>query len=156
MIWCSIVKCLTSKRSYPVVLFIKISVDATLCKGLTNISPSNNRIIRWLTEHFLNKLNLIFDSLKAFVFSWHNTYSVQTVTILTHGFMLNISFMLSGLATAGLLGFSVSSVQVICSSSPGLMATGVGAVGEVGLVGVGVAFFPWMSWTCRGRETRTD
>ncbi len=50
--------------------------------------------------------------------------------------------MLSGLATAGLLGFSVSSVQVICSSSPGLMVIGVGAVGEVGLVGVGAAFFP--------------
>lgn len=50
--------------------------------------------------------------------------------------------MLSGLATAGLLAFSVSSVQVICISSPGLMAAGVGAVGEVGLVGVGVAFFP--------------
>ena len=73
----------------------------------------------------------------------------------THGFMLNRSLMLSGLAAAWLFPFSASSVQVICPSWPGVPAPPGGPVGEVGLVEVGVAFLLWINCTCLGRETAT-
>lgn len=67
----------------------------------------------------------------------------------THGLMLNMSLVVSGLATDGFLDLSKSSLQVICTSSLGLMAPLSIGVGETGLVGVGVAFLPWMSCTCK-------
>lgn len=75
---------------------------------------------------------------------------------MTHGLMLNMSLLVSGLATEGFLGLSKSSLHVICTSSLGLMAPWSIGVGEMGLVGVGVAFLPWMSNICREQKKGTD
>lgn len=73
----------------------------------------------------------------------------------THGFMLKMSLMPSGVAAPGGLAGSPShfSVQVIWTCSPGLWAPSPGVSGVAGVAGLAGVVLSWMSCTCAGGET---
>lgn len=77
---------------------------------------------------------------------------VQRAFQTTHGFMLKMSLMPSGVAAPGGLAGSPShfSVQVIWTCSPGLWAPS-GVSGVAGVAGLAGVVLSWMSWTWAGR-----